>query len=262
MEIFYSKPSLTRCYLLEKHESGEFSKPSSKNELIDASHIRDGFRAFRSRAKAIEFVLSDGSDRNCDNNNGDNYRLSGDPGRYVVEHGIRRVGEANGDECYQAVVRHADKYVHLCFRADLWERCFAYFSRDGGDWGSAPGEEMTLVGSVDAGAARNFELIVRAKRLEVAFNDGSDVWDANDGNNYRIGLPGKYVLSDGKAVHKGPTDKDLELNGTPPSFDCDEPDSSVCSDGSADALKNPKNAATESSQRPDEEPDKTASTSK
>lgn len=264
MEIFYSKPSLSRCYLLEKLDNDTFSKPTSRNILLDASHIREGFRVFRCRAKPIEFILSDGTNRNCDDNNGVNYKLCGDPGRYVVEHGIRRVGDANNDECYQHVVRHTDKYIHLCFRADLWDRCYAYFQRNGGDWGTEPGEEMTLVGSAEGEqAARNFELIIRAKRLAVTFTNGNDVWDANGGNNYRIGVPGKYVIGDGKAVYQGPTEKDLDQNSTLSMFDeQDEPNSSMCSDGSADAVKNPERAATEWTEKQHDNPENTPSDSK
>lgn len=215
MEIFHSKPSMQRCHFIERHSNGEWSTPSIDNQLQDAGHIRSGFRVIRRRATPVEFALTDGTDRNWDDNDGKYYKLDAMPGRYVVEHGIRRVGEPNVDECRQAVLRRDDKYIHICFRADLWERCFANFQADANEWTEAPGEEMTLVPNDELNGqnGRRFELIIKAKRLVVAFNNGNGVWDANHGDNYRIGLPGKYVFQDGCASYVGPSDLDVELDG-------------------------------------------------
>lgn len=216
MEIFHSKPSLKRCFFLEKLPSSEFAKPCPENMLQDASDVRAGFRVIRRVATRVEFVLTDGTSRNWDDNNGTNYILDAIPGRYVVEHGIRRVDDADDNACHQTVMRYKDRYIHICFRADLWEKCYACFQRNRTDWTTSPGCEMTCINRPGR-PGRNFELVVEAKSLNVAFNNGSDIWDSNNGSNYLIGFPGKYVIADGCAKYISPTDKDLENDpeGTP-----------------------------------------------
>lgn len=216
MEIFHSKPSMQRCYFLEKFPSGEFSVPCVNNMLRDASHIRSGFRVIRRKATRVEFVLTDGSSRNWDDNNGANYVIDGVPGRYVVEHGIRRVGEADERECEQATLRYGDRFIQICFRADLWKSCYALFQRNGGDWTPSPGIEMTRI-LRPGQLGRNFELVIEAQILTVAFNNGADIWDSNNGKNYLIGTPGKYIIADGQARYMSPSDKDRDLDpgGTP-----------------------------------------------
>lgn len=250
MEIFHSKPSMPRCYFLEKRHDGTFTSPSPSNELRDAAHIRAGFRVMRRRATPVEFVLTNGTDRNWDDNNGRNYVLDAVPGRYVVEHSIRRVGDADPLECFQAVARSADRFVQLSFRADLWARCFVSYQRDGAEWTPAPGVEMKLEGSspptLDAppsaatasapptsataaaagvadakagdaprhalGGERRYFISIEAQRLALAFNDGGDVWDANGGANYLIGLPGKYEVGGDGVSYVSPSDIDLREN--------------------------------------------------
>lgn len=212
MEFFYSKPSMAQCYFLEKLPSGEFAKPSEANQLRDASHIRPGFRVMRRHATHVEFALTNGTDRNWDDNSGLNYVVDGVPGRYVVEHGIRRVSDVDVASCTQDVMRRHDQFVHLRFRADLWARCFCNLQGDGTEWTTAPGVEMSLMERPNVDG-RNFELVVRAQRLAVAFNDGEDVWDGNSGSNYLVGLPGFYDISSDKGVvYLGPSEKDLKEN--------------------------------------------------
>lgn len=205
IEIFHSKPSMKHCYLLEKLPNGIFSRPASSNELRSADHIREGFRVFRLPARRIEFVLTNGSNRNWEDNYGANYIVEAS-GRYVVEHGIRRVGDANSAECAQATLRTEDQYIQIEFRADLWEKCFCCYQADDEPWTLAPGVEMKLTERDVEG--RYFQAEVKAKKLSCAFNDGGEIWDSNLRKNYRMGHPGKYAMIDGNVVYLEPADKD------------------------------------------------------
>lgn len=209
IEIFHSKPSMEHCYLLEKLSSGSFTDPSPSNELVDAAHIREGFRVIRLPARRIEFVLTNGSSRAWEDNNGKNYVIDSIPGRYVVEHGIRRVDDANPAECAQAAMRKADKYVQVEFRADLWEKCFCSYKADADPWTPAPGVEMKLIEKKDM-QGRFFRIEVEAEKFACAFNDGADNWDSNMRSNYRVGHPGKYSVADGRVHYIEPADKDTD----------------------------------------------------
>lgn len=213
-EIFHSKPSMKHCYLLEKLPSGEFTDPSPLNELVDASHIREGFRVIRLPARRIEFALTNGTARRWEDNNGANYVLDSVPGRYVVEHGIRRVGDTNAAECVQAALRTDDEYIQLEFRADLWQSCFCSYQGDGDPWTPAPGVEMTSIEKTDM-QGKFFQIEVKAKKLECAFNDGGDTWDSNMGKNYRVGHPGKFAVADGQVHYVSPAEKDKEKPVSP-----------------------------------------------
>ncbi|KAI0556527.1 alpha-amylase [Gracilaria domingensis] len=199
------------CHLLEKLPDGTFSKPSLDNRLRDASHIRAGFRVFRLPFRRVEFVLTNGTNRNWEDNNGHNYVIDV-PGRYVVEHGIRRVADADANECVQTVFRPNDRFIQLCFRADLWDKCFCSFQSDDNEWTKPPGELMTLVPKDQPG--RYFEISVEASRMACAFNDGGENWDSRLNNNYLIGCPGKYEVSGGAATYVSPSDKDLKAMPT------------------------------------------------
>lgn len=207
IEIFHSKPSMAHCYLLEKLSSGTFTDPNPANELVDASHIREGFRVIRLPARRIEFALTNGSSRAWEDNNGNNYVIDSVPGRYVVEHGIRRVGDANPDECIQAAMRKNDEYIQFEFRADLWDKCFCSYKADTDPWTPAPGVEMKPLVKKDT-QGKFFQLEIKAKKFACAFNDGADNWDSNMRNNYRVGHPGKYSVADGRVRYERPADKD------------------------------------------------------
>lgn len=198
---------MAHCYLLEKLPSGDFTRPSPENELVDASYIRPGFRVLRLPARRIEFMLTNGTSRNWENNHGANYTIDAVPGRYVIEHGIRRVGDANAAECTQAALRTHDEYVQVLFRADLWGACFCTYKADDDPWTPAPGVEMKLVRQGEE-EGKVFELVLKAKEVQCAFNDGGEIWDSNLRQNYRIGHPGKYAVRDGKVVYRAPADKD------------------------------------------------------
>lgn len=210
IEVFHSKPSMAHCYLLEKLPSGAFTTPSAANELVDASHIRPGFRVFRLPARRITFALTNGTSRNWEDNHGANYTIDAVAGRYVIEHGIRRVGDADGAECVQAALRTADNHVQIRFRADLWGACFCAYQAAGEAWTPAPGAQMRRLNDAHgAHGAKHFEIVVRARALQCAFNDGAQIWDSNLTRNYRIGHPGKYDVTDGKVVYRGPADQDM-----------------------------------------------------
>lgn len=195
------------CYLLEKLPDSSFTKPSAQNQLRDASHIRDGFRVFRLPFRPIEFVLTNGTDRNWEDNNGHNYTIQ-QPGRYVVEHGIRRVADADANECFQTLCRPLDKFIQISFRADLWRTCYCSYQRDDLEWTKAPGELMKMLSTPSEG--RHFEIVVEASRMACAFNDGGENWDSRLNKNYLIGCPGKYQVSAGVVRYISPSDPDLK----------------------------------------------------
>lgn len=206
---------MTHCYLLEKLPSGTFASPSIANELVDASHIRAGFRVFRLPSRHIEFVLTNGTSRNWEDNHGANYVIDAVPGRYVIEHGIRRVGDADPQECIQATLRKDDQYIQVEFRADLWEKCFCAYKANEDPWTPAPGVEMKPIERHGV-EGKYFHLEVKAKSFQCAFNDGGEIWDSNLRQNYKIGNPGKYMVKDSKVVYVSPADKDKENPVTVP----------------------------------------------
>lgn len=199
---------MRNCFLLEKLADGTFIDPSPKNQLRDASHIRPGFRVFRLPCRRIEFVLTNGTNRNWEDNGGNNYVIDSVPGRYVIEHGIRRVGESDKNECAQILLRPEDRFIQVSFRADLWADCYLSYQKDGGAWTEPPGQLMTV--SKREGGAKWFDISVPALTLACAFNDGGENWDSNLKNNYLMGCPGKYIVSDGTVTYVSPSDKDLE----------------------------------------------------
>lgn len=198
---------MKNCYFLEKLSTGEFTKPSLKTCLVDASHVREGFRVYRLEFRRVEFMLTNGTDRNWEDNNGQNYVIDS-PGRYVIEHGIRRVGEADATECYRTVCRPNDRFVELEFRADLWSCCYCSYQSDQKDWTPVPGEKMTTVDKDMEG--KYYTITVEAQRLAFAFNDGGEIWDSNMAKNYVVGNPGKYVVTDGGAHYQSASKKDLD----------------------------------------------------
>lgn len=216
IEIFHSKPSMKRCFLLEQLADGKYTDPSLSNMLVDASHIREGFRVYRTRSRRLEFVLTNGSNREWQDDNGRNYIIDAIPGRYVVEHGIRRVDDADNAACRQAVLRPDDSHIHLVFRADLWDKCFCNFKVNNEDWTPTPGQQMkTGTGpSGDTTAppeqeGKFFYIVIKGKRLVCAFSDGGENWDSKQGFNYMLGLPGRYHVSGGEIRYVSPAFTDL-----------------------------------------------------
>lgn len=217
IEIFHSKPSMKRCFLLEQLPNGQYTDPSLSNMLVDASYIREGFRVYRTRSRRLEFVLTNGSNREWQDDNGRNYIIDAIPGRYVVEHGIRRVDDADNTACRQAVLRPNDTHIHLVFRADLWEKCFCNFRVDDKEWTPTPGQEM-IVGTGPSGDTTDapekdgkyFFIVVKGQRLVCAFSDGGENWDSKQGFNYMVGLPGRYHVYGGEVKYVSPAFTDLQ----------------------------------------------------
>lgn len=215
IEVFHSKPSMQHCYLLEKLPSASFTSPCPANELRDASHIRPGFRVFRFPARRIEFVLTNGTNRNWEDNHGANYTIDAVPGRYVIEHGIRRVADSDPAECIQATLRAQDQFVQVEFRADLWDRCFCAYKADDHPWTPSPGLQMNRL-QKERVQGKYFTIDVKAHTFQCAFNDGGEIWDSNLRQNYKIGHPGKYAVVDGNVVYVSPADKDKDKPFTQP----------------------------------------------
>lgn len=195
VEIFHSKPSWSLAYIqrLLSPTPPSWASVSPSDALTDASHIREKFRVHRLDLRSLpgqtlRFTVTNGTLRDWDgppDNPAGWFEISAG-GRYVVEHGMRRVGDV-GEECVRLLEHPLDTWVEVAFVAELWERCFFAFQRDGEDWVPKPGVEMTLV---KGAGERRFEVAVRAKGCTFAFNNGKvgdeEVWDSNHGQNVRF----------------------------------------------------------------------------
>lgn len=199
-EIFYSKPSWKRCFLIERLTGGTWTPPTL--EFIDASHIRAGFRVLRVRAcdAPSRFAVTDGVIR--DDNSGALFEI-GDGGRYVLEHGGRRVGEADMDECKQVLDRPHDTHIAIRFKAaDDWQGAYLLAAVDGGEWPKAPGLPMERKGDW-------FEIGLKAQRAVFAVSDGGERWHSNMGKNFRVGTPGLFLLEDASVKRVGVAPQDI-----------------------------------------------------
>lgn len=193
-EVFFSRPSWKRVYLEFQGSPAPLEWCAPKTcKMVDASHIREQFRVFRgtfpataSSTKPLQFILvngnrssivrpASGDEKSC-------FEI-GEPGRFVVEQEIRKVGDVDTRECKQVVTNPRDKHIELSFVADLWEKCYCVYSADEGEWTPAPGKEMTLVGE----SPRKFSVTIAASRLVFALNSGGEEpsWDSNNGENVR-----------------------------------------------------------------------------
>lgn len=188
VEIFHSRPSWRRAYLQARVGDGSTWSNPRDAPLVDAGHIRDGFRVYRAvlePGQTIRFVITNGTARDWDGppDGADSFTID-HGGRYVVQHGLRHVGEADELECATAVFYPNDKFVTVDFVAELWENCFCAYSVDGNDWTQPPGQQMQLVST----APRKFSITIPAKTLMFAFNNGGDpaVWDSNHDKNVRF----------------------------------------------------------------------------
>ena len=210
IEIFYSRPSWSRCLISYSADKKPW-KPFGKFQLIDASHIRPGFRVFRIQADRFEFKLADGLQSNIEDNDGKNFIIEGS-GRYVLESGkLRWVSDADILECLKPL-RPRDQYIELYFQPPTkWEKCLCVYAKDGGEWGEKPGEplEKSALGE-DEWSTR-----VKAKTLECAFNDGGEKWDSNVDQNYKILMPGKWLVGCAKITYLGPPEMDLHSSSVP-----------------------------------------------
>jgi hypothetical protein len=183
VEIFHSKPSWPKAYIQFRTASGEWANPLDA-PLLYAEHIREGFRVYRTvfHGSPLSFVITNGTAREWDTppDGEDCYRIE-QPGRFVVEHKIRRVGDADSSECERALVYGKDAHIQVSFIADLWEKCYCAYSADGKEWIPSPGMEMNL----EETTPRKFSVSVQANALVFAFNNGGKepVWDSNHGQN-------------------------------------------------------------------------------
>jgi hypothetical protein len=190
VEIFHSKPSWPRAYIQFRTATGEWADPHDA-PLSYAEHVREGFRVYRMAytGRPLDFVVTNGTSRAWDSppDGQDCYRID-HPGRFVVEHNIRRVGDADPVECERFLVHSKDANIQVSFIADLWEKCYCAYSTDGTDWVRAPGKEMALIET----NPRTFSITVPAKMIVFAFNNGGaePVWDSNHGQNVCI----EYVM--------------------------------------------------------------------
>lgn len=176
-------------------------------QLINAKTTKSGFRVFRVKAVRLEFRLSNGSNTVIDSNSGRNYLVES-PGRYVVEsgHGCRRVGDANIADCLRAM-RPSDKYIEIVYvGAKSWRNCFITFSareESRADWFR---DSMQMMRN-----GQWFRRLECGAGIVFAFNDGADRWDSNNGENYHLTLPGKYVAGNGKLTFCGISDFDMHM---------------------------------------------------
>lgn len=210
IEIFHSRPSWSRCLISYRTDENPWV-PFGRFELIDASHIRQGFRVFRIQADRLEFKLTDWTQKNVEDNGGANFVVESS-GRYVVGSGsMKRVSDADIVECLNPLKPH-DTYMELHFKPPTkWERCLFVYAKDGREWIEKPGEELDQSGY---GKGEWFTRI-KAKTLECAFNDGANEWDSNVDNNYKILMPGKWMLGSAKIKYLGRADMDMHSSTLP-----------------------------------------------
>eukprot|EP00180_Rhodochaete_pulchella_P000306 Plantae.Rhodophyta-Rhodochaete_pulchella.ctg12119.p1 GENE.Plantae.Rhodophyta-Rhodochaete_pulchella.ctg12119~~Plantae.Rhodophyta-Rhodochaete_pulchella.ctg12119.p1 ORF type:complete len:246 (+),score=33.56 Plantae.Rhodophyta-Rhodochaete_pulchella.ctg12119:94-831(+) len=211
IEVFYSRPSWPDCFVVYKAGDAEEFTPNGEHRLVDGSHVRQGFRVFRIRGvSSLQLAMTNGTSRQWDDNSGQYYHIEGS-GRYVVAGLVRRVDDADAEECERSL-RTNDKWIELYFEASLWDKCFcSYAPDDSAEWTDAPGEEMEK--SPDTG---EFFIRIPARKLIFAFTDGGQYWDSNSEQNYRVGFPGKYKVMDGKVHSRGLAEADIRGEPVPP----------------------------------------------
>lgn len=253
IEVYHSRISWTSALISYKKDSEDwvpFGKCKVRNynyiyiyglmltlyfiQLLDASDIRPGFRAFRTRANRLEFLVRDGG-HGTGGGGIDSRKAAGDsavphvvtvPGRYVLssdEKWLRRVGDADVIECLRKM-RPDDKYVEVQYCASAsavservrWRK--VYIVRVAGGKKYSTSAAMRSMGAgTDTWAYRCAFRGDRGENgngnscMEFAFTDGHGEWD--DGN-YRVFLPGKYCIDvkNKTLIYFGPSHADLHLN--------------------------------------------------
>jgi len=226
IEVYHSRISWTSALISYKKDSEDwvpFGKCKVRNynyiyiyiyglmltlyfiQLLDASDIRPGFRAFRTRANRLEFLVRDGG-HGTGGGGIDSRKAAGDsavphvvtvPGRYVLssdEKWLRRVGDADVIECLRKM-RPDDKYVEVQYCASA----------------SAVSERVRWRKVYIVRVAGGKKYSNGNSCMEFAFTDGHGEWD--DGN-YRVFLPGKYCIDvkNKTLIYFGPSHADLHLN--------------------------------------------------
>lgn len=177
------------------------------HKMIDATSIREGFRVFRIQAESLLFKLANGSRTIIDDNNGANYIVP-TSGRYVVEsgNGCRRVSDAQIADCLRSQ-RPNDRFLQLTLlHASDWPDCFASYivsNESSPDWITIPMQRSTSI----LGA---WTVTMESPAgIDCAFYDGNSIWDSNNMKNYRIRLPGRYILGRGTLTYQGVSEMDL-----------------------------------------------------
>mmetsp|Transcript_10554 Transcript_10554/g.22352 ORF Transcript_10554/g.22352 Transcript_10554/m.22352 type:complete len:225 (-) Transcript_10554:87-761(-) len=205
IEVFYSNTSWKKAFVVyKKNGAKEWSEPE---KMIPAEHIRETFKVFRIKAANVEFYITNGAKTfpKIEDCWGQMFKTD-HSGRYVVQNGgaLKQVGEADVFECERAASSENEQYIEVLFSADLWEECFMVYGKNGEPFTEPPGSQMDRLPN------GQFAFRIEAKSLVFALNDGGDVWDNNNENNYRIGYPGKYLIRDGKPNFISSSDADTK----------------------------------------------------
>lgn len=146
------------------------------------------------------------------------------PGRYIIESGCRRVGDAQIADCLQAL-RKRDRFVELTFRpARTWRGCFVTYAAAGADAGKDGADHAAQIDAVpqwfmvpmQRAALRDscWVATLDARRgVDCAFTDGADEWDSNGGANFLTRVPDRYSVEGGQLRYGGVSELDLHMSG-------------------------------------------------
>lgn len=198
--------------------------------MIDASNIRNGFRAFRIRATQLQFRLANGDQSMVDDNNGCDFVIESS-GRYVVHpgassgSGLTRVSDVQLPDVLRPL-RPTDSTIELVFTtggsgSSSWRSAYVVYipvaSRDALSFSNASSTEewLTLPMNKSAvhlqhGPRATWTLCIDAQfGIDCAFNDGGNEWDSNQSQNYKIRLPGRYSIGNGYLQYEGVAQLDM-----------------------------------------------------
>ncbi|KAA8494253.1 hypothetical protein FVE85_4228 [Porphyridium purpureum] len=205
IEVFYSNETWKRAVLVYKERGSDEWK---EVRMVDAGHIRKGFRVARLYVGSITFFLTNGlkNNKRVEDCWGQNFRVDIPGGRFVVQNGgaLKYVGDADGQECERALSVANDRYIEVLFSADLWQSCCMVYSKNAGPFIDAPGTPLEKLPTGE------FFFQTEAASLEFAFNNGGEVWDSNNEQNYIIGYPGRYKVYDGRPHFLSRADADTK----------------------------------------------------
>lgn len=223
VEIYHSKHGWAETQIRYKADGGEWV-PYGRYKLIDAAHIRPGFRAFRLQASRLELRLTDNTNQKHEPKEGADPHLIDRPGRYVIgdtAEGIRRVGDADVSVCLRAL-RPNDKWLELNYDAPrTWRRVYVeYIAPHVAASGSTPGTGTASAAGPGTNGASNgrgwgvepMEMksgqsgfwFHRAEILHSAtfkFTDGGGNEDNNNGKLYHAPMAGKYAIRHGEMMY-------------------------------------------------------------
>mmetsp|Transcript_15466 Transcript_15466/g.41523 ORF Transcript_15466/g.41523 Transcript_15466/m.41523 type:complete len:272 (+) Transcript_15466:39-854(+) len=213
IEVFHSAPLWDSTWAIFSADGGEWLTPATAVKLDDLPHRDDAvavhaarqYRVLRVNARALEFVLCDGTRSHWDNNRGENYKISVS-GVYVAEEGVGARPMLNTELAAITRAQRADaRYIELIYESNpKWLNCFVIHTLprasdsargSGAEWTPAPGVRMTRHGA----RLGSWFLRIQADSLQLAFTDGGGgkggaEWDSNFGSNYMVPAPGKYEI--------------------------------------------------------------------